>query len=99
MKPLLPDGRENGELGIATLRRYTVVTGDSGARLHVVTSLTSRIMSWIACGVSVPLFDVNCPMHVWHVVSQVKSCMYSPPSFTSCRPRLLNEAVKLSWMS
>src|SRR4051812_8545677 len=65
VKPLLPAGRENGELVIATLRRYTVVTGDSGARFHVVTSLTSTIMFWITSGESVPLFDVNCPMQVW----------------------------------
>ena len=59
---------------------YSVVTGDSGARFHVVTSLTSTIMFWMTSGDSVPLFAVNWPMQVWHVFSHVKSCMYSPPS-------------------
>ncbi len=99
VKPLFPVGRENGELVIATFRMYCVVTAESGARFHVVTSLTSRIMSWMTAGVSAPLFAVNCPMQVWHVVSHVKSFMYSPPSFMSWRPFALNDIVNASWMS
>src|SRR5207344_2620946 len=88
-----------GELVIATLRTYCVVTGDSGARFHVVTSLTSTIMFWITSADSTAAFDVNCPMQVWHVVSHVKSCMYSPPTLRSWRPLALYDMVKLSWMS
>src|SRR5712691_3942792 len=68
VNPLFPVGREKGELVIATLRMYCVVTADSGARFHVVTSLTSRIMSWMTAVVSAPLLAVYWPMHVWHVV-------------------------------
>ena len=71
---------------MATLRMYCVVTAESGARFQVVTSLTSAIMLWITSADSEPRFAVNCPMQVWHVVSHVKSCMYSPPTFRSCRP-------------
>src|ERR1051326_7331027 len=38
-------------------------------------------------------------MQVWHVVSQVKSFMYSPPSFMSWRPLALYDIVNASWMS
>src|SRR5712691_740224 len=83
VNPLFPAGRENGELAIATLRMYCVVTAESGARFHVVTSLTSTIMFWTTSGESDPLLAVYWPMQVWHVVSHVKSFMYSPPSLTS----------------